>query len=52
MLFTLMKDDGIIIGGGSRPKGALIPNRNSIDYLPEMSLLVHKNGDDEPLSVH
>lgn len=47
-----MKDDGIIIGGGGRPKGALMPNCNSIDYLPEMSLLVHKNSDDKPLNVH
>jgi hypothetical protein len=47
-----MKDDGIIIGGGGRPKGALIPNRNSIDNLSKMSLLIHENGDDKPLSVH
>lgn len=51
-LVTLMKNDGIIIGGGGRPKGALTPNWNSIDYLPEMSLLVHEDGDDKPLSVH
>jgi len=42
-----MKDDGIIIRGGGCPKRALMPNRNSINDLPEMSLL-----DDELVMIN
>lgn len=45
-----MKDDGIVIRGGSCPKRALMPDRNSVDDLLEISLLIQEDGDNKPLS--